>query len=592
MIKNRHVVKGLWSYFKNDKILIFISFFSAIICASLTISASILVGFSLTSLDQFFTLKDSKALNCSLILASIAVACFVLFWLFNTFIYRIMIVLSHRAGSKIREKIFIKILSLSIAYMDSKKTGEFISRTTNDIDQMISNLTQSLASSFVSPFIIFGMVVIMLLISPYLSIIYFLMLPLIFGGSGFIAKSASPSFSSQQEKLGQLNATSLELIENKDATYFFRNQKYVLNKYETISGSYMNDVRKGEYKIRLVWPWIDVLENATYGIIFILGFVLQKANTGSGSVIPVFKEMNIGITTMILSFTRLINGELGNVARLSSMVQRTIVCASRALSLIGEKSEIDNGQINSDNVIGNVEFKNVSFGYQKNNLIIKKFNLKIKSGTRVAIVGPTGCGKTTLVQLLIRFYELNSGSILIDGINIKEFSKKALSEIITMVLQDTHLFSISIADNIKYGSQDKISLKTVKEAADVMDASHFINVFPDGFNTILKNSSSLSVGQSQLISLARAYISKSKILILDEATSSIDTKTEVEVQKGMLHLMNGKTTFIIAHRLSTIVNSDVIIVMKDGNIVEMGHHNELLENKNFYYDLYNAKISE
>lgn len=597
MIKNNiKIFSELWKYFKDDKIIIFIAIILAMTCAILVSFASITVGLSLTVFDEIVKngTVDEIKLYESLMWAGITVAAYILYWIIQTLVYRIMIWSSHKAGSRIRAKVFKSILSLSVAYMDSKRTGEFVSKTTNDVDQLIINLTESLATSITSPFIITFALIIMLLLSPYLAGIYLLLLPLVIVGALLIASKASPHFVKQQEDLGLLNASGLEFIQNRDATYFFQKHKNISQKYSKISNEYMNSIRQGEYKIRLVWPWVDIIENSMYGIIFVLGAIFLEQPSGGifDSIHFDFSTVNFGLIATFLSFTRIINGEVGNLSRLSSLFQKTKVCAKRTTDLINQEPEIDTGVFEPKVIEGNVEFKNVNFGYSQKNPVIENFNLKIKKGTRVAIVGPTGCGKTTLSQLLLRFYDVDSGSIEIDGIDIRKISKKSLSSLITIVLQDTHLFSVSIYENIRYGTQKGISDEEIIKASKIMNSSHFVNLFPENYKTILKNSSEISIGESQLLALTRAYVNDSKILILDEATSSIDTKTEIEVQKGMLELMKDKTSFVIAHRLSTIINSDIIVVMNNGRIVEQGKHEELLVKKGFYYKLYNSKINE
>lgn len=598
-MKNRiKIISELWKYFKDDKKLIIIALVFAATCAVLLSLASMTIGLSLMAFDKIIEKGGGVSkinLYDSLFWAGITFVAYTLYWFSQSFVYRLMIWASHKAGSRIRVKVFKSMLSLSISYMDSKRTGEFISRTTNDVDQLIVNLTESLASSVTSPFVVVLSSTIMLLLSPYLAAIYFLMLPLVFIGAGLIASKASPHFVKQQEQLGELNAVGVEFIQNRDATYFFQKHKSISKKYSKISYEYMNSIRQGEYKIRLVWPWIDIIENCMYGIIFVVGAIFIGDPSDGVIDFWVFKgysTVNFGLIATLLSFARISNGEIGQVSRLSSLFQKMLVCAKRTTDLINEKPEDDNGTFEPKNIEGNIEFKNVSFGYNSKNPIIKNFNLKIKKGTRVAIVGPTGCGKTTLSQLLLRFYDVDSGSIEIDGNDIRKFSKKYLSSLITIVLQDTHLFSVSIEENIRYGTQKNISKDEVINASKTMNSSHFVNLFPENYETILKNSSEISTGEAQLLALTRAYVNDSKILILDEATSSIDTKTEIEVQKGMLELMKGKTSFVIAHRLSTIINSDVIIVMDNGVIIEKGKHQELLDRKGFYYKLYNSKINE
>lgn len=591
----KDVLKLLWC----DKLLLIVTFFLSIIAASSIMTCSIFVGFAIDLFIKFVDLLQNNSTSKNVIdiealkiiyLSLIIFSLFILYWLSNSSILYFAIKISHRAGSKIRYKIFSKLLSVPIQYIDTNKTGELISKATNDVDNMIFNVTQIMVSCFMSPFIILGSLITAFVYTPILALITIVMISLIFLGCGYISIKASPNYARMQDKIGEMNGFSEEYIENKLPIYLFRRQKLINKKFEKINREYAKESYKAEFKIGMVWPLLDILENIVFGIIYIIGFIFiiteKFVNIG---IIP----LSIGTLSTFVLLIRLSNGEIGNIARFASIYEKFIVCIKRIMSLLVVDDDKNEGKIKLSKINGEIIFENVYFSYTKNKPIIKNFNLHVKPGQKIAIVGPTGSGKTTIINLLMRFYELDSGKIFIDGQDIKEMDKNNLRKHISIVLQETSLFSESIATNISYGNHDKeIELDKIKHSAKEIGSEHFINQLDDGYNTIIKNTSNLSSGESQLLALTRAHYSPSNILILDEATSSIDSKTERDVQKGMLHLMKGKTTFIIAHRLSTIVNSDLIVVMKNGEIIEKGTHRNLLSNKNFYYNLYNSHSLE
>ncbi|MGL4252329.1 MAG: ABC transporter ATP-binding protein [Metamycoplasmataceae bacterium] len=591
------MIKLFTEFFKADKLLVIVCLFISALSAASIILAAIYTGLTL---DEFIKAFDVTSPSQSQIsdqellsifyLFIIAFGAYSIYFITNHTLFMITISLSYRSGSRIRRAVFEKLISVSISYTDKNKAGELISRTTSDVDQFITNSVQMFSSMFVSPFIIVASVATLIVYSPLLALITLIMMIVFFTGSFLIAKSASPNYLRMQEKVGEIGAFCEEHTKNKIAIYLFGKQKDVMNEFDSINESHARDFWKAEYKTAILWPYIDLTENLSYGIIYILGLIFITFQIPHGGIDPV---LTLGTITAFVLMVRQVNGELGNISRFATFIQKIIFSANRIQEILLVDNDTNIGTTKVDNLDGDIIFKDVNFSYEGGPTIIKDFNLHIKKGQKVAIVGPTGSGKTTLINLILRFYELDSGSITIGGQNIRELDKYNLRKFISVVLQEVSLFSESIATNIAYGhNKNDNDIAKIKDAANAIGSNHFINLLPNNYDQIVEDSNDFSAGESQLLSLTRAYYSPSNILILDEATSNVDSKTEHNVQKGILKIMETKTTFVIAHRLSTIVNSDVIVVMKDGEIIEKGNHSELLELKGFYHNLFYSNILE
>ena len=589
-IKLKLTIKHLFYYLKQDKLmLIFLFSFSALAAAAI-ISASFFVGNTLNKfVGAIFDDQVSQAEILDILYtALLTVALYTLHCCCNTFIFIGATKLSYRSGSKIRYAVFKKILSASVADIEKYKVGELISRSTSDVDIMINNMVQFMVQWTISPALIVASLVSIFVVSSFLALVAITLIGIIFIAMFLIAKNAAPNFNKSQNQIGKVNAVNEEFLSNHLAIYLYGAQNYALKKFHPVNQEQEYQSYKSEYKIGMIYPALDIMENISYGILFTVGYVFILLNIPQSGA----WELNSGMLATFILLTRSANSEFGNLARFASITEKMLACLKRIFEVLEAKDDLNQGQNTLNEIKGQIEFKNVNFGYQPDKLILENFNLKINSGQKVAIVGPTGSGKTTLTNLLMRFYEINSGQILIDGIDIQTIEKNNLRQFFSIVLQESSIFSETILTNIAYGHQGQIDEEQIKFSAQEIGSDHFINLLDQNYQTIINDQSEISAGQAQLLALTRAHYSPANILILDEATSNIDSKTEYDVQQGMLKLMKNKTSIIIAHRLSTIVNADLIVVLQNGKIIEQGNHLELLNQKGFYHSLYHQKLLE
>lgn len=589
-IKLKLTIKHLFYYLKQDKLmLIFLLTFSAVAAAAI-ISASFFVG---NTLNKFVgAIVDDQVSQAEILdilyTALLTVALYTLHCCCNTFIFIGATKLSYRSGSKIRYAVFKKILSASVADIEKYKVGELISRSTSDVDIMINNMVQFMVQWTISPALIIASLVSIFVVSSFLALVAIALIGIIFISMFLIAKNAAPNFNKTQDQIGKLNAVNEEFLNNHLAIYLYGAQNYAFKKFHPVNQEQEYQSYKSEYKIGMIYPALDIMENISYGILFTVGYVFILLNIPQSGA----WELNSGMLATFILLTRSANSEFGNLARFASITEKMLACLKRIFEVLEIKNDLNQGQTTLNEIKGEIEFKNVNFGYQPDKLVLENFNLKINSGQKVAIVGPTGSGKTTLTNLLMRFYEINSGQILIDGIDIQTIEKNNLRQFFSIVLQESSIFSETILTNIAYGHQGQIDEQQIKFSAQEIGSDHFINLLDQNYQTIINDPSEISAGQAQLLALTRAHYSPANILILDEATSNIDSKTEYDVQQGMLKLMKNKTSIIIAHRLSTIINADLIVVLQNGKIIEQGNHLELLNQKGFYHSLYHQKLLE
>lgn len=484
---------------------------------------------------------------------------------------------------KIRNDIVEKINKLPMEYFDKKTHGEVLSIVTNDIDTLGMNLNQTITEIIRTVCMLIGIIVMMLSISWQMTLISTVILPI----AGFIVKiivgKSQKYFQKQQDYLAHVNGQVEEIYSGLNIVKVFNAEKKATKNFEEANNELYHSGWKSQFLSGLMFPVLNFISNVGYVGVAVAGGYLAVQGT-----------ITVGNIQSFIQYNKQFTNQIGQIAQISGMLQSMAAAAERVFEFLEqpEENETAIGNIDTSNLKGNVEFKNVHFGYTKDRIIINDFSAQIKEGQKIAIVGPTGAGKTTIVKLLMRFYDVNSGEIKVDNHNIKEFNRGELRKMFGMVLQDTWLFGGTVKDNIKYGKEDATDDEVIR-AAKAAHVHHFIKTLPNGYNSLLnEESSNVSAGQKQLLTIARVILADPKILILDEATSSIDTRTEIEIQKAMDNLMEGRTSFIIAHRLSTIKNADLILVMNHGDIVEQGTHEKLLEKGGFYAELYNSQFED
>ena len=484
---------------------------------------------------------------------------------------------------RMRQQLSEKINRLPLSYFDKQTYGEVLSRITNDVDTISQTLNQSLSQILTSTVTVLGILAMMFSISWQMSLVALLVLPLASGVITLIAKSSQKQFLRQQTQLGELNGHIEEMYGGHQVMRVFNGQKKSIAKFSKINNRLQDSAWKAQFFSGLIHPIMNFIGNIGYVAMTILGGWLA-----------INGRLKIGDIQAFIQYVDQFNQPLVQVANIANILQSTAAAAERVFEFLDEPEEAveSNNLVKLSSVKGEVEFDNVVFGYKPDQTIIKGLSAHIKPGQRVAIVGPTGAGKTTLVNLLMRFYEINSGSIKIDGVDIRRMKRSDVRQMFGMVLQDTWLFNGTIRQNLMYGNPKATEEEMVKTAKEA-HVDHFVRSLPGGYDMVLgEEAANISQGEKQLLTIARAMLEKAPMLILDEATSSVDTRTEVLIQKAMDKLMQGKTSFVIAHRLSTIRDADLILVVKDGNIIEQGNHETLLKQNGFYAELYNSQFAE
>ncbi len=482
-----------------------------------------------------------------------------------------------------RTQINSKLSRLPLKYFDSKTHGEILSRATNDVDNISTTLQQSLTQLITSVVTIVGVIVMMLTISPWLTLITIVTLPLSVLVVKGVASRSQKYFKGQQKSLGDLNGHVEEMYTGHKIVKAFGREEQSMKDFDEINDKLYHSGWKAQFLSGLIMPLMSFVSNIGYVLVCVVGGIFVTNG-----------RISIGDVQAFIQYTRQFSMPIAQTANIANVIQSTIASAERVFELLDEEEEVPELQ-NAKTIQypqGVVQFEHVKFGYKEDAILIEDMNIDVSPGQTIAIVGPTGAGKTTLINLLMRFYELNGGAIKIDGVNIADMKRGDLRSMFGMVLQDTWLFNGTIRDNIAYGREGSTEEEIIK-ASKAAHADHFIRTLPDGYNTILnEEASNISQGQKQLLTIARAILANPSILILDEATSSVDTRTEIYIQKAMHELMKGRTSFVIAHRLSTIRDADLILVMNHGSVIEKGNHEELLKQGGFYADLYNSQFSE
>ena len=484
---------------------------------------------------------------------------------------------------RFRKEISEKIDRMPMKYFESRTVGEVLSRITNDVDTLGQSLNQSVTILITSVTTIIGVLIMMLTISPLMTLIAFVILPISALLISLVIKHSQKYFFTQQEYLGKINGQVEEVFSGQNVIKVFNREEVVKKTFEEDNDVLYHSAWKSQFFSGMMQPIMMFVGN--------LGYVAVAI---SGSMLAIKGTIEVGDIQAFIQYVRSFTQPITQVAQVSNMLQSMAAATERVFEFLEEKEEdqFAENPVHDENLQGSVTFEHVKFGYDEDKIIIHDFNSQISPGQTVAIVGPTGAGKTTMVKLLMRFYDVNEGAIKVDGYDIRDFNRSELRENFGMVLQDTWLFKGTIMENIRYGRLDATDEEVI-EAAKAAHAHHFISTLPGGYQMELnEEASNVSQGQKQLLTIARAILADNRILILDEATSSVDTRTEARIQKAMNNLMKGRTSFVIAHRLSTIKDADLILVMKDGDIIEQGTHKELLEQQGFYADLYNSQFEE
>lgn len=580
-------MKKLLNYIKPFKFSFLVGLLCAIVSVCIMVIGPKIQGNIITEIAQGFMNKvqgkggidfDAIQKTCALLLAIYALS--------TAFSYLqgwLMSGVSNKMGYKLRKEMNQKIDKLPLSYFDKNSHGDILSRFTNDVDTLVQSLNQSL-STMVSSFVqIIGFLVMMLSISWKMTLMALIVIPLSLILVMVVVKKSQRYFKAQQKSLGLVNGHIEEMYSAHTIVKAFNGEEDSLRTFKEYNDQLYTSAWKSQFLSGLMMPLTNLIGNIGYVGVCILGGYLT-----------IHKEIAVGDIQSFITYTRNFTQPISQISQSMNMLQSTAAAAERVFEFLAAEEEICDvkNPVVLEDVQGQVTFENVCFGYDPNKIVINNFSMYIKPGQTTAIVGPTGAGKTTIVKLLMRFYELNAGSIYIDGHNITEYTRSGLRNMVGMVLQDAWLFEGSILENLHFGKPSATDDEVI-QAVKAAHVDHFIHTLDHGYDTVLNESSSnISQGQRQLLTIARAFLADPKILILDEATSSVDTRTEVLIQKGMDELMKGRTSFVIAHRLSTIRDADNIIVMDHGDIVEVGNHDELMKRNGFYTKLYNAQFEE
>lgn len=583
----KKTMKTLMSYLRPYRLMIIIVIIFAIGSAAISIVGPKILGKATTALFEGLISKVTGQSGAGIdfgYIGQIVIVLLVLYIISTVFSLIqgfAMSGIAQKVSYKMRKEISEKINRMPLKYFDTKTHGEVLSRVTNDVDTVSQTLNQSMSQIITSATTLIGVLIMMFSINWIMTLVALLIVPVSLGLISIVVKKSQRYFKSQQEYLGHVNGQVEEVYSGHNIVKAFNAEEREINTFNDLNDTLYKSAWKSQFLSGLMQPIMMFVGNLGYVLVSIIGGFLAIKGA-----------IEVGDIQAFIQYVRSFTQPIAQTAQIANVLQSTAAAAERVFEFLDEEEEVKDVEnpISTKDIVGEVEFNHVHFGYNPEKIIINDFTAKVKPGQRVAIVGPTGAGKTTMVKLLMRFYEVNEGNITIDGHNIKDFSRSDLRKMFGMVLQDTWLFNGTIMENLRYGRLDA-SDEEVKRAAKAAHVDSFIKTLPDGYNMELnEEASNVSQGQKQLLTIARAILADPKILILDEATSSVDTRTELLIQKAMDKLMEGRTSFIIAHRLSTIRDADLILVMKDGDIIEQGNHHELLKKGGFYASLYNSQF--
>ncbi len=580
-------IKKLWGYLSKYKIALIIVVLFTIASTIFSVVGPKILGNATTELFNGVISKytGGAGINFTKIgkILLFLLALYICSAIFSYIQGIIMTNISQKLAYRLRKEVSKKINKLPMKFYDNKTHGEILSVITNDIDTLSQNLNIEATQVISSVTTIVGILIMMFSIDWIMTLVALLTLPLSIVIIAFIMKKSQGYFKSQQDYLADVNGEVEEMFSNQSVIRVFNAESKMISKFEYDNNKLADVAWKSNFVSGLMHPIMNFVGNLGYVVIAILG-----------SYFAIIGRITVGNIQSFIQYTKNVTNPIAQIAQISNMLQSMVAASERVFEFLDEEEEKEKNKefIPTNKIDGSVEFKNVKFGYNQDKIIINDFSAKVKPGQKIAIVGPTGAGKTTIVKLLMRFYDLNSGEILVDGHNINDYRKEDIRGLFGMVLQDTWLFNGTIMENIRYGKLEATDDEVI-EACKMAHVHHFIQTLPDGYNMMLnEETTNISGGQKQLLTIARAILADPKILILDEATSSVDTRTEILIQKAMDKLMEGRTSFIIAHRLSTIKNADLILVMDSGDIVEQGTHEELLKKNGFYAKLYNSQFEK
>ena len=578
--KNRkYVLRRLWNYLMHYKWLIFLALLLTILSNLFALIGPSLLGEAIDAMD----IEKNGFVDLEKVFhyATLMVIFYILSSVFSYVLSRLMITIGKKIVYKMRQDAFDRLQSLPVGYFDSNTIGDIISKMSYDIDTINTSLSSDLIAICTSVITVVGSLIMMIIKAPILVLVFVITLPISLLFTRFMLKRTHKLFKARSQTLGDLNGYIEEMVTGNKTIKAYGQEEKVIEDFDRYNEIATDAAYKAEYYGSITGPGVNFVNNLSMSLICIFG-----------SILYVFNVLTLGAVSSFIQYARKFSGPINEIANIFVDIQSALAAGERVFNLIDAEVEtLDKKEaITLDYVKGDVEFKNVKFGYLKDKTIIKDLSFVAPSGKVVAIVGPTGAGKTTIVNLLMRFYDIDDGNIYLDNNDIYDIKRKDLRKSYAMVLQDTWLFQASVFENLSYSRED-ITLEDVIRVCKVARIHHFIERLPQGYDTILSEGGiNISKGQRQLLTIARAMLLDAKMLILDEATSNVDTRTEIKIQEAMKKLMENKTCFIIAHRLSTIQNADLILVVKDGNIVEKGNHQELLKQNGFYKELYYSQF--
>ncbi len=577
-MSNTAVIKKLLRYLKGSRRYLLLSLFFAGVTTALTLLVPILTGRAVDSMVGKNNVDMNNVVRIILIIALATLITALVQWVMNIINNRV----TYTVVRRVRDEAFNKLQSLPLSYIDSHRTGDIVNRVISDVDQFAEGLLLGLSQSFSSVLTIIGTLAFMVFIDWKITLVVLLVTPLSFVVAAFIAKKTYSMFKLRTETQAEATAYIDEMVAGKNVVAAFGKEDEVSEKFEEINGRLNAATLDAVFYSSITNPATRFVNSLVYALVGLTG-ALSAVSGG----------ITVGALSSFLSYANQYTKPFNEISGVVTELQNAIICAGRILEIIEEESEaedkVDAAVIPRER--GRVRLENVAFSYDKAKTLIEDLNLDVKKGQRVAIVGPTGCGKTTLINLLMRFYDVDEGTISLEDISLKDITRQSLREGFGMVLQETWLRSGTVKENIAFGKPDATDEEII-EAAKKAHAHSFIKRLPKGYDTVIGDNSGLSQGQKQLLCIARLMLVKPPMLILDEATSSIDTRTEVRIQKAFATLMEGRTSFIVAHRLSTIREADLILVMREGKIIEKGNHKELMEKGGFYRELYNAGLNK